>query len=396
MNQQQAIDIIINTKSLQKSLNIFQNILEKKSLISVFSNIKIHIIQNKIIFTGMNLDLSVINQAEIVNLMNNEVSLLVSVFVIYDVIRKINDEEIQIKKQPQNNFLEILTKNLVCKISLQSNENFPEIDLLEENYEYEIEASSLNTAIESVITCSAINDARNFLCAIKIIQNNEKIEFICTDGHRMAYFRQTQIQFINKNNLDENSLEIILPRKTANFILKYLKEDLHAKLKVRISKQKIIFFFEKENLTIFSKLIEGKYPNYQKLLNFEFDYKIKICVKKITETLERALIFLDNKNSKAINFQILPNVQQVVLTTQSDELGMIKEIIDQQIEIISNSKNDISSSVQLNINAYYFYEILKSIKNPMINMGIIDGKKPIAFSDVNFEEKIYLLMPMIF
>jgi DNA polymerase-3 subunit beta len=266
----EEISLIVKTKSFQKILQIFQTILEKKSIIPIFSNLKIAISKNKIFLTGMNIDLAAINEIEIINLLydpddqqsddqlNNEKILVLNGHLFYDVIKKISSEEIRINKKYGNNFIEINADEFFCKLSLQENEKFPTIETLENHPEYKIYANILYDSIESVLSCAAVHDSRAFLCAIKIIQNNSdnSVEFIATDGHRMAHLKSSEKQFeieSNKNSDDlesenhENELSLILPRKTAVFVLKFLKENQGRKISFRLSNQKIIFLFDDPN-----------------------------------------------------------------------------------------------------------------------------------------------------
>jgi DNA polymerase III sliding clamp (beta) subunit (PCNA family) len=107
------------------------------------------------------------------------------------------------------------------------------------------------------------------------------------------------------------------------------------------------------------------------------------------------MIFLDDKNSKVLNFELLIQEQKIILTAQSDDKGMIKDTIDkiQMIHIDEAHRNQ--KNLIININAYYLYEILKSIKSDEIFFGLNNEKSPAALSDKTFEEKFYLLMPMI-
>jgi DNA polymerase-3 subunit beta len=436
----QEIDLIFKTKSLQKALNVFQTILEKKSLIPIFSNLKMSVKKNRVCFSGMNIDLAAIHDLEILNLLIDsdcddetvaapaaepeESCLLLNGHLFADVIKKISSDEIAIKKNFSNNFIEIFAGDFFCKMSLQENEKFPSIDTLENKAEYGILAEILESSIESVLSCSAINDSRAFLCAIKIVQNlDNSVEFIATDGHKMAYLKWNEKKFeinekkrVRSNQISEKeeeteenqeAINLILPRKTALFILKFLKETHGQKIFLKISGQKIIFLFsdpkdQSSKIKIISKISNGNYPNYKKLLNFKYKFRFSLPLKKILDGIDRALIFLDEKNSKVLNFELGIKSKKITLITQSDDKGMVREIIDEIKFLENNNESDSGpekietiEKIILNINAYYLYEILKSIKNENVIFGFNDSQSPIAVSDKNFEEKFYLLMPMI-
>jgi DNA polymerase III sliding clamp (beta) subunit (PCNA family) len=150
-------------------------------------------------------------------------------------------------------------------------------------------------------------------------------------------------------------------------------------------------------IKIISKISEANYPNYKRFLNQKFRLKIGVNFKKLIDGIDRALIFLDEKNSKILNFELDIISKKIILTAQSDDKGMIHEIIE-DVEFmyddnIEYNKNNLDKII-ININAYYLYEILRSIRSEKIIFGINDSMSPIALSDKNFQEKFYLLMPM--
>lgn len=386
---------------LQKALNVFQSILEKKSLIPIFSNIKIDIIDSQIVFSGMNIEIACKTSMNIINLQNNQnnsIAILVNGHIFYDIIRKINSDEITIKKNKDENFIEILSQNFYCKMSLQENEKFPHINTLDDEKCFFMDAKILYTSIESVLSCASINDSRSFLCAIKIIQSiNNEIEFITTDSHRMAYIKwdNEDLQKIKINQ----EIDVLIPRKTASFILKFLKESYDKEISFKISNQKILFIFmdpKEDSLKtiIISKIQDAKYPNFRKLLNFNFNLKFNLKLNEIIDSVDRAMIFLDEKHSKILNLELKLNQNQIIIISQSDDKGFIKIEINNISFIKLNPEIINKENYILSINAYYFYDILKSMKSDIITFGFNQEKLPLYISDGNFLKKMYLLMPM--
>ncbi len=386
---------------LQKALNVFQSILEKKSLIPIFSNIKIDIIDSQILFSGMNIEIACKTSMNIINLQNNQnnsIAILVNGHIFYDIIRKINSDEITIKKNKDENFIEILSQNFYCKMSLQENEKFPHINTLDDEKCFFMDAKILYTSIESVLSCASINDSRSFLCAIKIIQSiNNEIEFITTDSHRMAYIKwdNEDLQKIKINQ----EIDVLIPRKTASFILKFLKESYDKEISFKISNQKILFIFmdpKEDSLKtiIISKIQDAKYPNFRKLLNFNFNLKFNLKLNEIIDSVDRAMIFLDEKHSKILNLELKLNHNQIIIISQSDDKGFIKIEINNISFIKLNPSIINQENYKLSINAYYFYDILKSMKSDIITFGFNQERLPLYISDGNFLKKMYLLMPM--
>ena len=142
---------------------------------------------------------------------------------------------------------------------------------------------------------------------------------------------------------------------------------------------------------IISKLIHGNYPNYHDIIKEEHNLIIAINNKSLIEAIERCIIILDEKNTKAMCINI--NEDNIVLTAQSDNRGYIYETIDDCS--IKYTSNEQEKSTGVMVNAYYLHEIAKNIKSEKIILCIKEKSRPILVKDENNEDKFYYLMPMV-
>jgi DNA polymerase-3 subunit beta len=375
---------VFDTKMLNKALNTFQGILEKKNAIANLSNIKISLKEKNAIFTGININLAATKECQVVNY-SGDGEIIVNAHIFHDIVKKISHSEIVVTQNKGENILNIKSQNSLFKIPLQGKENFSSMDISNFDTECIIKTKDLVFLIENTLFAASTNDIRYFLCSIKITKKNDEIEVAATDGHRLAI---AKIDY-DESWDDSKDIEIILPRRTSQEILKQLKDEVCDKIKIAISPQKIAFFLDDGKTTIISKLISGNYPDYKKILENYYNCEIMMNNKLLSEAIDRCLIILDEKNNKSICLSIDQN--QINLSAQSDNRGSVFETIE-----IGSIKyhSDNYDNCMIMINAYYLQEILRNIKAEN-NVICLNSKRcPILIKEENIENKFYFLMPM--
>ena len=373
---------IFDTKMLNKALSIFQGILEKKNAIANLTNIKITLSGDSAIFTGININLAAQKECSVVNYSNTG-EIIVNAHIFNDIVKKITHSEITVIQNKDENILNIKSQNSLFKIPLQAKENFSSIDINNFDTECVIKTKDLIFLIENTIFAASVNEIRYFLCSIKIVKSGNEIIAVTTDGHRLALSK------IENENDDSKDIEIIIPRRTGQEILRQLKDESNEKIKIAISQQKIAFFLDGGKTIIISKLISGNYPDYKKILDNYYNCEIIMNNKLLSEAIDRCLIILDEKNNKSI-FLAIDN-HQMNFSAQSDNRGSVFEIVD-----IGSIKyhSDNYDNCSIIINAYYLQEILRNIKTENVLISMNSKRCPILIKEENNIHKLYFLMPM--
>ena len=238
--------------------------------------------------------------------------------------------------------------------------------------------------LESVLFVVSATDIRHYLCGIKILKTHNKMEAVGTDGHRLA------ISFANLIGGDDTIIDMIVPKKTLQEITRQIKDDPEGETIIAFTKHKIGFFLNNCKTIIISKLVHGNFPDYKNILTETHYSQVKINTKLLIEAVERSLIILDDKNTKAISIGLEAN--RISLTAQSDNKGYVFETID---NCIITHENEEKKCVNIVVNACYLLEIAKNVKSEHIILLINEKMRPVLIQEENNEQKFYFLMPMI-
>jgi DNA polymerase-3 subunit beta len=258
MSTKYKFHAIFDNKVLNRALNIFQNILEKKNSLENLTSTKIVISDNTAIFTGLNSTIIGVKECPVIVEVPGQI--IINAHIFYDIVKKITHPEIIVSQELESNILTISAGKSIFKIPLQEKDNFPDIDI--NNFESKCLANNkdLLFLIDSILFTAAVNDVRHYLCGIKFLKTGNDIEAVATDGHRLAISKTHCIES------DDQDIGIIIPRKTTHEISRQIKENIEGTTIIAFSMQKIGFFMDNGKTIIISKLIHGNYPNYHDIV----------------------------------------------------------------------------------------------------------------------------------
>ena len=199
---------------------------------------------------------------------------------------------------------------------------------------------------------------------------------VATDGHRLA-----QYDIPLPQGADEIT-GIIIPKKTV-FELRKVLDDADGDVSVSLNENKIKFSFN--NLKIISKVIDGTFPDYTKVIPQNNDKKFKTNNSELKNAIDRvsAVAINEETKSKAIKLTIENN--KLNLSVESQSKGSAKEEIDISY---SNEKVDIG------FNSRYLLDICNEVDGDEIDVNLLDSISPAIILDKTDENLFFVLMPM--
>ena len=387
MTRKYKFHAIFENKSLNKTLAIFQNILDKKSVTGneYFTETKITLNSdsNIAVFSGVNSTIIGLKECEAIIMAVGKV--VVNAHIFYDIVRKISAPEIEVFQEENVDLLVINAGKFTCRIPLQSEDRIPD-KITTNNFTSQciIYNKDLSMLLESILFVVPNSDPRPYLCGLKLIKTRTKLEFAGTDCHRLA------VSFANLITADDEEIEMIVPKKTLHEINRQIKDNPEDETTITFTTHKIGFFLDNCRTIIISKLIHGSFPNYQSILEEEQYSSIRINTKFFIEAIERSLIILDDKNTKAISIGL--EINSISLTAQSDNKGYVYETID---DCVIEHKNEDKKCTNIVVNAYYLLEMTKNVKSEQTVLCINDKTRPVLIRDEGNSNKFYFLMPMM-
>ena len=360
---------------LLKSLNFAQGVVEKKNTLPILSNILFQLKENKLLLVATDLDLVFYDEISELNVVK-EGSTTTSAAILYDILRKISSNA-------ELNF-ELKTEN---KLSLKSNnsdfnllclppDNFPTFGEEFEGSEINLDNKKFLKLLNKTKISISNDDTRHYLNGVFLHLTEAKgrnfLTGVATDSHRLS---SSSLELDNTNEF--NSL--ILPKKTV-FQLTNLLAENNENLMIQTSENKIKFKLGK--IKLISKVIDGKFPDYRKVVPTQNEKVLKVSSKDFINSIERVTsVSLDRKEGVKLSI----NKDHVQLSVNSANSGDGNE----KIKASYNSEN-----LNISFNSRYLIDIASEVEDNDIKMNFKDSTSPVLIEDLSDKNSYYVIMPM--
>ena len=360
---------------LLKSLNFVQGVIEKKNTLPILSNVLLELKNNTLSIVATDLDLIFYEKIEEIKIIN-EGSTTTSAAVLYDILRKISSNS-NLKFELKNeNKLSLKSENSDFNLLCLPTDNFPSFSDNFDGQEIELDNSKFLKLLNKTRISISNDDTRHYLNGIflHLTEANGRnfLTGVATDSHRLS---SSSLEITNL----ENFSSIILPRKTV-FQLCTLLSEIPEKLKMQINENKIKFSFGKVKLI--SKVIDGKFPDYKKVVPLDNKKVLEVSSKEFVDSIERVTsVSLDRKEGVKLNI----SKNDVQLSVNSANSGEGNEKINAKF----NSEN-----INISFNSKYLLDIASEIEDKNIRMNFKDSISPVLIEDVSDRNSYYVIMPM--
>ena len=324
-------------------LSHVQSICEKRNTMPIVANtLIVASMDGYLKLSATNLEVSFMSQIEAE--VEEPGSLMIEAKNIFKIVRELVNGPIELETD-ENNWVKIHQNKSKFRIVGMNPESFPDFPHFKTKHFFEIKASDFLEMIEKVIFSVSDDETRYHLNGVyfKKVNDNE-LKMVSTDGHRLSLI-QKHIDHVNSSDALMNEGEgVIIPRKGLNEIKKLIESNKET-FKIAIEGCQLIVIQGESVLLV--RLIEGKFPVYQKLIPTSFSKKIMFNREKLLGALKRMSVLSDEK-SRNITFNLLSN-GIAKMSSHGFERGSAKE----EIEIDYNGED-----LKINFNIQYILDIL--------------------------------------
>lgn len=370
--------ISIKKQNILKLLSKVQNIVERKNHMPILTNVLLEAKEGFLFIYATNLEVSLIDK--VTCKIEKEGKAVVNSKSLFDIIRELPDEEIILSKSESNNWLKIKQNKSnfdIVGLDVKKYPMFPSYSM--ENF-LEFSKENFLEMLEKTFHSISNDETRYHLNGVFFsnIEKEKSKEYIMvsTDGHRLSL-----VESFNNNENQINLEGIIVPKKGLAEIKKIfdLEKDIE-NFKISVEKSQIVVSLNYTILII--RLIDGKFPDYNKFIPKKINQKAKINKEVFLSALKRVSL-LSNQKSKNITIEFSKNLLK--MKANNLELGKAEEEFSVQY-----SGNDITAG----FNARFLIEALNTIKEEEILFYIKDKISPGLLTPLKGTKFKYVIMPM--
>ena len=361
--------IDVKRDDLLQSLQSVIGVVERKQTMPILANVLINIKPDHYSITATDLEVELISYVHSDN--EDEFSFTAPGRKLLDICRALPGNS-SILIESKDNKIQVSSGKSKFNLATLPENEFPLIKDIQSNNEITIKQDWLKQIIDKTHFSMAQQDVRYYLNGLLIELESNKIRAVATDGHRLALSSSTTV------DENEGGTQVILPRKGVMELQRLL--DGQNETKITLGDNHIQVKFETVSFT--SKLIDGKFPEYGRVIPSNTENKLKANKNDLKVALSRAAI-LSNEKYRGIRLIIKTN--ELTIQAHNPEQEKAEESI-----AIEYEGNDI----EIGFNVTYLIDALNVVGSDEVILSVVDNNSSCLISDPEDETSKFVIMPM--
>jgi len=356
---------------LLKAISSVNGAVEKKNTIPVLQNIKIEAINDKVVLFATDMDVLVTSSFDCD--MKSGGATTVPSQMFFDIIRKIPDAAKIMITQESESILQIKSGKSKYNLPCIEASEFPALSEGELGEEIEVDGEGLAKMIDKTRFAISSDETRYYLNGLYLQALKRDVGFelrtVATDGHRLA------LSFLP---LDlKNPFGVILPKKSVNEVRRII--DGVKAIKIAVSRVKIKII--SGNTTIVSKLIDGEFPDYEKVLPKNNQQIAVINKKAFFDCVDRISTVANDKH------------RSLKLIVENGKMNMQVSTNDGSFAYEELDVNYVGERIETGFNSRYLLDIIGQIEKDELMMRFKDSSSP-AIIEAKDVSSVFVIMPV--
>ena len=369
------MEFTINRDIFLKALGRANGIIERKTTFPILSNVLIEAKDSKIKITATDLDIIYFEEV-LPEELKKEGSTTTSGSILYDILRKLkSNAKVELSLQNLNK-IKLVSENSKFNLLCLPPDNFPlsEENINQENFE--VPTQKLLKLLNKTKISISNDETRHYLNGIYLhktkLENKSYLCGVATDSHRLS---SSSLEIDPSINIEP----IILPRKTIFQLISLLEENASV---IKISNNKSKIKFEMNKSVLISKVIDGRFPDYTKVIPKGNDKILEIKLDDFKNSIDRVTTVSSDKKE---GLKMIITKDTVQLSVNNPSSGEGSENIDGKFN---------SNDLNISFNSRYLTDIVSQIENEFIIINLKDAGSPVLINDISDKNSFHVVMPM--
>jgi len=358
------------TKNLQSGLNIVKNIVGKNLNLPVLNTILLNSKNNRLNLSTTNLELG-INYYFKANI-ENEGVIAIPAKIFSDFTSNIKDEKVELSLK--DNVLNIQSTNFKTKLICFDPKDFPLIPKLKKDPIAILPSRLLKNSLSSVFDSISLSQTRPELGGAFVSFNKNRIYFASTDSFRLT-------EKIISTNCNKQ-ISVIIPRNTAAELIRILA-DYEKDISINVEENQIQF--SSDDFEIISRLIDGRYPDYQKVIPGKSISRVLFKKEDLQNNIRLAGLFSSNINDIGLRV----DKKEIVIFSKNSDRGEFNS------RVKNNSGTQIEEPFEVLLNYNYLVDGLKNMPSEEVVFEYTGEGAPVILKPKDMDFNLtYLIMPL--
>ena len=374
------INFSINKNLFLQALNTTKRAISHKNAIPILSTVKIDVSNEGITLIGSNGQISIENFISIKNenaglLINSLGSILLEANFFINVVSSMPDVTLDFKEIEQK---QVVLTSGKSEITLKGKDadQYPRIQEVPTTNPLLLETKLLKNLINETAFAASLQESRPILTGVHFVLTDHKhLKTVATASHRLSQKKIT----LEKNG---DNFDVVIPSRSLREFTAVFSDEIET-VEVFFANHQILF--RSENISFYTRLLEGNYPDTDRLIPTDFSTVVTFETSSLRATMERSRLLSNATQNGTVKLEITGGV--VSAHVNSPEVGRVNEEID--VENVSGEDLTIS------FNPTYLIEALKAVDSEKVTISFISAVRPFTLIPSEKEEDfIQLITPV--
>lgn len=366
---------VCDRAAITEAIGIVQKAVASRSTITALEGILITAENNKVTLTGNDLEIGIecIIGSEIIS----EGKVITNSNLFGNAIRKMTGDTVTIESN-ENNIVRIKCGNSDMKLNGIAAEEFPEIPVFETEFDIILTQQEMKDLIKHTIFAVGTSESKLILTGCLLEASGNNVNMVAVDGFRLAFKK-----IVTENDAVSGYLgdiSIVIPSKTLKEVNTIISEN-DDNIIIKCSNKNVRFEFD--NVIFTSRLLEGDYIDYKKIIPLEFKTSVISDVKPLVEAVDRASIIITSEMNKS------PVVVKIEGTTANICCETSAGKVDEMLPVDMKGED-----IEIGFNNKYLLEALKACTTEKVNIEFVGPVNPCLITPFEGDSFKYIVLPV--
>jgi DNA polymerase-3 subunit beta len=366
------MELVVRKNDLLRELQLFQGIVERKNTIPILANVLMEAKGDTVRFLATDLEVGLRSSCTATVTRPGTITLPAKKF--FEIVKSLPDTDIRISEDKGG--VKIAADRFESRLQTLPREDFPTLPESGGAAASPLSRGSVKEMVSKTQFAITGEDTRYFLNGALFVLKPEEMNLVATDGHRLAL---VTVGREGAAGSEEN--KAILPKKTLGELGRLLAEGDGD---ITYERGENHLFFSAGNRLLISRMIDGQFPAYERVIPKGNDKHIEFERDRLTNAVKRVAL-LSNERSRAVKFQIENG--KVDVTSSSPDLGEARETLPVEYT---------GAPMQICFNAQYVLDFLAAVTTDVVSLELKDEVSQAVMKPVGAEgyDYTYVIMPM--
>ena len=365
------MELVVRKNDLLRELQLVQGIVERKNTIPILANVLIEAKGDEVRMLATDLEVALRSKCNASVAKGG--SLTLPAKKLYEVVKALPETDVRI--QEDKNGVKVAADRFDSRMQTLPREDFPTLPDVSGKAKATLPRDAVRQMVGKTQFAITGEDTRYFLNGAKFVLKPDSLTLVATDGHRLALVDVKHAVGVTQD------VGVILPKKTLLELGKLLSEG---EGDITFESGENHLFFEVGGRVLISRMIDGQFPAYERVIPKGNDKLIEFDRERLTSAVKRVAL-LSNERSRAVKFEI--DKGKVEVTSSSSEFGEARE----QIAV-----DYTGSAMAISFNAQYVLDFLNVVETDIVSLSLKDEVSQAVMKPVGAEgyDYTYVIMPM--